>query len=75
MKKRILQTKLFLNLGALQVLITAFGTAIFMGTDAMQCPQMFCPFGMVPTLERIVTMREEGFSPLEILRFSERLQR
>lgn len=65
----------FFNLGALQLVDISHAKASFLETDAKGSLQGLSLYGVILSLERIVTSPEEWSSPVEVLRFSEWFQR
>ncbi len=62
------------NMTLLQAAVFSYAAAFFLNTAAKQSLQKFCLLGVMITLERVVTMTEDSYSPLELRSFLDRFQ-
>jgi hypothetical protein len=74
LKEAVSRTVFVFNLALLQVAVFSYAVAFFLNTDAKQSLQKLCLLGVVFTLERIVILTDEGYSPVELLSFFKRSQ-
>lgn len=74
LRHKISRPAFIFNLSLLQCVVFSYAVAFFLDTDAKQGLQKLCLLGIVFTLERIVTVMEDAYSPIEILSFIDRFQ-